>query len=106
MNPPSAHTPPPWYPRPVNPHENNPDNGWDLEGPPQALGSGQFAKLADANIASAAPELYDVTKLLITIAEQIDSPNPEVQQVLNQAQTAIQKASTPSDTQRAHSLLI
>ena len=106
MSPTPALTPEPWYARPVNSPNDDPNDGWELEGPPQPLGQGQFAKLADANMAAAAPTLFTSTKSLMTIIEQIESPTPEIQQALNQAQAAIQKAITPTEAHGTQAPLI
>lgn len=90
-----SHTPPPWYARQVPQDESNGTAaGWVLDGPPQPLGEGQFAKQSDAQIASASPELCSATEALSNLLETLapDPSDPEVQRVLSQAHAAINKA--------------
>lgn len=90
-----SHTPPPWRARPA-PHAEGDGTaaGWILDGPPQPLGEGQFAKQSDAQIASAAPELCSSAESLSTLLETLapDPSDPEVQRALSQAHAAIHKA--------------
>lgn len=90
-----SHTPPPWHARQVPQGDaNGTASGWVLDGPPQPLGEGQFAKESDAQMASAAPELCSSTESLAALVETLapEPSDPEVQRALSQAHAAIHKA--------------
>ena len=63
----SEFTPGPWWasPRHVG-NDGTQDEmsglGWDVEGPVEPDGRGQFAKAADAYLVAAAPELFDALR--------------------------------------------
>lgn len=89
-------TPPPWTARRLQPNgpDHSGDPAWVLDGPPQPLGPGSFAKEADARLASSSPELYDATEALITLCESLaETPlDPASAATLDHARAALAKA--------------
>ena len=104
-----SNTPPPWHARQVPQDETNGTApGWVLDGPPQPLGEGQFAKQSDALIASASPELCSSTETLSSLLETLapDTSDPEVLRALSQAHAAIHKARGNPDPAASQAALI
>ena len=101
MTPKSKITPGYWQARNLDPDGKSTDgDGWEIDGPPQPLGRGQFAKATDAHVAAASPELYFATETLLELVQELaTSPvSPEIQRAINQAQYALNKARTGEGT--------
>lgn len=100
MTPTSKITPGYWQARNLDPEGDSPTgDGWEIDGPPQPLGRGQFAKAADAHLAAASPELFTATQTLMELVQELATGpvNPEIQRAINQAQYALNKAMTGKD---------
>ena len=108
MQPNSPLTPPPWQIRKLEAAYEGEETGWVLDGPPQPLGQGHFAKRSDAQMASAAPELCSSTETLYALLEALspDSADPEVQRALSDAHAAIHKAKGSQAAAGAQAALI
>ena len=108
MQPKTASTAPPWQIRKLEPAYDGEETGWVLDGPPQPLGQGHFAKQSDAQMASAAPELCSSTEKLYALLESLapDTSDPEVQRALSDAHAAIHKAKGSQAAAGAQAALI
>ena len=71
--------------------------GRELDGTPQPLEHGQFAKAADAYMASASPELYKATETMLALLEELPTElaSPEIQRAAEEARIALAKARGP-----------
>lgn len=93
-----SHTPGPWkvYHRHerAGPHSDEMAGlGWELEGPPEAMLRGQFAKAADAHLIAAAPDLLAALEAAHDILEdQYEPCEPGCACILHIVEAAIAKA--------------
>lgn len=87
--------------------------GLDIEGPPEAMNRGQFARAADARLIAASPEMYDelqecITDLVVLIGNITAETNrcevaasrwegviEHLQERVRSSRAAITKATTP-----------
>ena len=65
-----THTPGPWTAEPRHVHNDGTQDesaglGWDVEGPPEPMLRGQFARAADAKLVAAAPDLLEASRLVL-----------------------------------------
>lgn len=98
----AKHTPGPW--RAVHrfigagPHDDEVAGlGWEVEGPPEPDGRGQFAKAADAHLIAAAPDLLAACELALkacqeNIAMWSVKNEPILLEAINALRPAIAKA--------------
>ena len=96
----ATHTPGNWHAQQVQSFPSDPDSeipsglGWTIEGPPQPLTTGQFAKAADAHMAAASPQLYNATEALTALVEKLvpEPVDPDIDRTLAHARDALLKA--------------
>ena len=91
-----------WTPRPImNVDSDDPKDlyprGRELDGTPQPLEHGQFAKAADAYMASASSELHKATETMLALLEELPTElaSPEIQRAAEEARIALAKARGP-----------
>ena len=78
------HTPGPWRAVPRSsicdtPSEGKDGLGWDIEGPPEPMLRGQFAKGADARLVAAAPAMFDALRRIeAECQEPVNIPESDV----------------------------
>ena len=78
------HTPGPWRAVPRSsicdaPSEGKDGLGWDIEGPPEPMLRGQFAKGSDARLVAAAPAMFDALRRIeAECQEPVNIPESDV----------------------------
>ena len=89
-------TPGPWHARPRNIDNDLTQDaiaglGWDVEGPPEPMLRGQFAKAADAYLAAAAPEILAALERVLPHVGRIGGTIAELDALREAARAAIAK---------------